>query len=200
MIESQKTTNWVDAIDGGRIVRVTEEHAHAEGLPIIRRPLVELQQFSAEKARLQPMSAREKKGLLRFEEFRRPLKGDKGIVSELKENFHWEIIRLRKAKGITRKQLAEALGASEYDIKMIENGVLVKEDYSLINSIQKYFNINLRKDGRNDFISPLQQALAAKRTEKKPEEKPAEKTTEDTSEAKEVLSGEDIEIEDDDDW
>lgn len=163
MIERQdgKSAGWVDAIDDGRIVRVSEEHARREGLPIIRRQSMELSQFATEKAQAQPMSQREKRGLLKFEEFRRPLRGEKGIINELKDNFHWELIKLRKAKGLTRKQAAVSIGADERELKMLEAGVLSREDYVLINKVENFYKVALRKD-KSFSGSALQNAMKSK--------------------------------------
>lgn len=160
----QEEANWVDAIDEGKIVRVSEEHARREGLPIIRRPSMELQQFAAEKAKAQSISHREKKGLLRFEEFRKPLKNDNALANELIENFHWLISQKRKDRRATRKHVAESIGVNEYDLKMLENGILVSNDFILINKLEKYYNINLRKNA-NYNESALKQALASKNSE-----------------------------------
>ena len=64
---------------------------------------------------------------------------------DLIENFHWVIMRERRAKHISREQFAKDLGESETLIKMVEQGVLPENDNLIINKIEGYLNINLRK-------------------------------------------------------
>jgi DNA-binding transcriptional regulator YiaG len=160
----------VEAIDNGRIVRVSEEYAKMEGLPILRRSnvennekkpvsegdLVKRREFSG---RGIFESSKNTRGLLAFEEYRRPLKRSESDVSnELVDNFHWEILKRRKEKEISRKQFASDLHVSEDEVKMVENGRLPRNDFVLINKIQSYLGINLRKDGQ-DFSRPVREKV-----------------------------------------
>ena len=63
-----------------------------------------------------------------------------------------------KSRGMTRKQFAEAIRASENDVKMIENGVLPSPDFVLINKIEQLFGITLRK---NPVYAQASQKLAS---------------------------------------
>ena len=63
----------------------------------------------------------------------------------LVNNFHWVIMRARRAKHISREQFARDLGESETLVKMIEQGVLPEDDNRIINKIEGYLGINLRK-------------------------------------------------------
>lgn len=136
----------VDAIDDGKIVRVSEEYARREGLPVIRR-------FSEEKKSAgRESTAKSAKGLLRFEEFRKPLK-DKGLVSELANNFHWILQKKRKDRGMTRKQVAASLNITENELKMAECGVLPREDFVITSKLEEYYKINLRKQGQPASVS-----------------------------------------------
>ncbi len=161
----------VEAIDDGKIVRVSEEYAKREGLPILRRSNVENKETRAvnetDLVKRREFSGRgifdssrvHNKGILAFEEYRRPLKRSESDVSnELIDNFHWEILKRRKEKEINRKQFAVDLGVSEEEVKIVENGRLPRNDFVLINKIQSYLGINLRKDGR-DFIRPAREKV-----------------------------------------
>lgn len=64
---------------------------------------------------------------------------------DLVENFHWVIMRARRAKHVSREQFAKDLGESETLIKMVEQGVLPEDDNLIINKIEGYLGINLRK-------------------------------------------------------
>jgi len=64
---------------------------------------------------------------------------------DLVDNFHWVIMRERRAKHISREQFAKDLGESETVIKMVEQGILPEDDNRIINKIEGYLNIHLRK-------------------------------------------------------
>lgn len=72
------------------------------------------------------------------------------------DNFHWVIMRKRRAKKITQKQLAEAINEPEIVIALAEKGKISRESPLLIEKLEKYFSINFRtsiqisKD--NDFL------------------------------------------------
>ncbi len=135
--------NLVDAIDDGKIIRVREEYARREGLFILRK----VEEMKEEKLSRKGKIEEERLG---FDELRRPLNLRKSqVISELKDNFQWEILSARKKKGLNRKQVANAIGMTENDVKLIENGLLPKEDFVLVNKIQDFYKINLRKDGKD---------------------------------------------------
>jgi len=190
MINNQK---MVDAIDDGRIVHVSEDYAIREGLPILRRPriaeAIEHSQGSDRRvvdARLvQP--PRQRKSFT-LDPYRKPLRSqDSSISSSLIDNFHWAIIAARKKLMLTRKHMAEAIHTSESDLKMLENGVLPSEDYILVNKVEQYLGINLRKDG-SSYGSNLNSRVSAQKLVKKEELK-----VEIIDEAEDLL-GSDIDI------
>ena len=161
MLDFEKK-NIVEVIEDGKIVRVSEEYARKEGLLILRKR--EGNAFPGKNLSGESLSAKEvkqgirtdrespkpKKGVLDFEELRKPLDWRKSqIVKELIENFHWHISRARRTRGMSRKQLAEALGEKEETLKLVENGIVPDNDFVLINKIQDLLQINLRKDGKN---------------------------------------------------
>ena len=138
----------VDAIEDGKIVRVTEEYAKQEGLFILRKPKQpfdpnEIATRNAIKKRFSEEKSYD------LESLRRPLGWSKTqVVLELVENFQWQISTARRSKNISRRQLANAVGESENTIKMLENGILPYNDFILLNKVQEYLGINLRKDGK----------------------------------------------------
>ncbi|MBS3065525.1 hypothetical protein J4229_00545 [Candidatus Pacearchaeota archaeon] len=141
MIEYSKSD--VDAIEDGKIVRVSEDYAKREGLLILRKSFHELKKDSA----LKKDDERKNKGFIGMEDLRKPLNSKNNeILRELVENFHWTLIQKRKGTQMTRKKLAEALGESEVNIKMIENGVLPANNFILINKLERFYGIILRKN------------------------------------------------------
>lgn len=137
----------VDAIEDGRIVRVTEEYAKREGLFILQKnPEQSFLPSQSQKAK-RPEPAP-------FEPYRRSLRKN-NVASSLKDNFHWIISARRKEKRLTRKQLAEALSENEYYLKVLENGIVPSDDFILISKVEKFLGINLRKDPNTSAL-PIQ--------------------------------------------
>lgn len=142
----RSTDNFVEAIEEGKIVRVSEEYARMEGLPILKKP-----EICVRKPRHDPNEEEH----LSLEDFRKPLNWQKSqVMAELIENFHWKISRKRKELGITRRQMAQVINEPENNIKLLENGILPKSDFIIINKIQSYLKINLRKDNK-DYTQPM---------------------------------------------
>ncbi|MBX4196359.1 helix-turn-helix domain-containing protein [Candidatus Pacearchaeota archaeon] len=154
MIDFHPGEKVVDAIEEGKIVSVPEAYARREGLMILRKPkLGYTAQDLADRARQRPLENKEVK--FGIDNFRKPLGWTKNqVVGELVDNFHWQVVSARKQRNMTRKQLADALHEHENSIKMVENGLIPSNDFILVNKIQDYFKINLRKDGRNFTQSP----------------------------------------------
>ncbi len=71
--------------------------------------------------------------------------GDPKPRPDLIDNFHWTITRIRRARHISREQFARDLGESETLIKMVEKGILPEDDNRVINKIETYLSIKLRK-------------------------------------------------------
>ncbi len=139
-----KQEKMVDALDDGAIVRVSEGYARREGLLILRtwEPPQTLYQ------RQRPPNGPGPKERGGMDTFRRPLKkDDAGLRATLLDNFHWILGQRRKHMNLTRKQLAQAVGSSTYEIKLLENGVLPANDFVLISALERYCSITLRKDG-----------------------------------------------------
>jgi ribosome-binding protein aMBF1 (putative translation factor) len=65
--------------------------------------------------------------------------------SDLVRNFHWIIMRARRIKHLTQKQLAEAISVPEIAIKTIEQGILHDNSERLIKKIENYLGIKITK-------------------------------------------------------
>ena len=150
--------NIVEAIEEGKIVRVSESYAKREGLPILRKSRLtpsqeRLVSQGAKKTIQKEFRDERSKRLLDY--LRKPVDWkEKQVISELIPNFSWEIIRARRTKGLTRKHLGKLVGADEDSIKLLENGLLPNPDFILINKIQTALNLNLRKD-KKDFSKEI---------------------------------------------
>ncbi len=132
----------VEAIEEGKIVRVSEAYAVREGLPILRRKAVG---FLPEQGKKKENEGEER---LMMDDYRKPLKwGENKVVKDLVINFSWYVSRERRKRNLSRKQLADAVGEPESSIRMIENGLLPRDDFVLISKVEKYLGLSLRKDG-----------------------------------------------------
>jgi len=171
--------NFVEAIENGRIVRVTESYAKREGLFILKKH--EQPKVSAVKRN------KDEEGRPLFDDFRKPLRfKENDLAKDMVDNFHWILLEKRKVRGITRKQLANALGESENSIKLMENGVIPFGNYVLVNKLEKFYNISLRKGSVN------YQESARKLVEEKPQEQKKEKN--DYSEEIKAVTGDEIDL------
>lgn len=133
----------VEAIEEGKIVKVSEDYALKEGLPIIRKNL------SKETERFKEREEAKEK-IFGADEFRKPLDWkERKEIRGLIDNFHWEILRRRRVMNLTRKQFAEAVGEKEETIRKLENGILSSQDYVLISKVQGFLGINIRRDSGN---------------------------------------------------
>ena len=140
----------VDVIKEGEIVRMSESQAAQEDLFVLRRviePEPEQVNIVDVLNDRKMYVSREIKSNSLLEEWRSGALNYKKnyVIKDLIDNFHWKIAKVRRGKNITRKQLANAIEVSEDDIKKIEFGELPKDDFVLVNKIEKYFGISLRK-------------------------------------------------------
>jgi transcriptional regulator with XRE-family HTH domain len=83
--------------------------------------------------------------LLKFEEYRKPLRENE-LRAGLNEHFHWELQKQRKLKNLSRKQVAQATGLKEEDIKLLENGI-IGTDYVALSALERYYGLNVRRGG-----------------------------------------------------
>lgn len=144
----------VEAIKEGEIVRVFESQARQEELFILRRvPEISEAAVTETKtpaSRTLDLTSKYKDGLRRdvprVETWRKAPYKRNNVVNELKENFHWDILKKRRVIGLSRKQLANRVGESEDKLKIVESGNLPEDNFSLVIKIEQALQINLRKD------------------------------------------------------
>lgn len=198
---NQYEVKFVDAIEEGKIVKVPEDYALREGLPILRKPkIVSLEHSKKEEVKRTGFERKEKEAY-NLDRFRKPLRQKNDVVASLRDNFQWQVSAKRRQLNLSRKQVAAAIGVKENDVKMIENGLLPQDDYVLVNKIQNYFGINLRKDGK-DFTTPMREVVekaALKEVNELEGMQPKKENFKDEGkiEADELILGSDIEIVDD---
>jgi len=147
-MSSTSGDDMVDAIEDGKIVRVSQGYAAREGLLILRKPEISSGNTLQvkEQMKLTPRLRGERKAFFDIDKYRRPWHDKNEIIASLTGNFHWEVASRRKQLNLSRKQLASAINVPEEDLKMIENGNLPHNDYILISKLENYLKINLRRD------------------------------------------------------
>ncbi|MDE1848772.1 MAG: hypothetical protein KGH55_01955 [Nanoarchaeota archaeon] len=77
--------------------------------------------------------------------------------SNLVRNFHWEILKARRARHMTQQQLADIIGEPELAIRMAERGILPRERERLVKKIESYLGIRIMK-GPSGVIAEQKQA------------------------------------------
>jgi len=73
------------------------------------------------------------------------------IPSDIIPNFHWTIQRIRRARRISREEFAKGIGESDSTVRMIEQGLLPENNYKIINKIESFLKISLKKAGSSGF-------------------------------------------------
>ncbi|MBU2562729.1 MAG: hypothetical protein KKF68_03655 [Nanoarchaeota archaeon] len=163
----ESITSLFDAVSEKGIVKVCKECSFNEQIPIVRKPSsfdfknVERKQTVHERlsraAGLHPEKSYldGRKEILKKQDTslrdlveknyqkNRPLKSDK--KTDLVDNFHWVIMRARRAKHLSQKQLAEGIAESEISIKMAEKGILPESYSNFIFKLENYLGIKLSK-------------------------------------------------------
>ncbi len=143
-----------DAISNRGLVKICEDCASREDIPIVKRPtenqILESKTPGSKSIRdrlknMQRNNFSIKEPTLRDLVDKKFKANDIRAPSDLRENFHWTIQRIKRARKITREEFAKAIGESEANIRLIEQGILPNNDYKIINKIESYLKINLRK-------------------------------------------------------
>jgi len=144
-----------DAISEKGIVKVCGDCASIEKIPIIRKPTDNQIADSQRQKSVRDMltGINRGKSLAGREVSLRELV-DRNMKerlakqpSDLIDNFHWTIQRIRRNRKITREQFAKGIGESEATVRMLEQGILPNSDYKIINKVESYLGVTLRKTG-----------------------------------------------------
>ena len=158
---SGNNTKLYHAISNRGIVKICGDCNSLEKFPIMKKPTEE--QISESKT-MRPKSVQERLNNMN----RMKLGGnevnlrtlvDRNLKSHMVQvpadiipNFHWTIQRIRRVKRISREEFAKGIGESESTVRMIEQGVLPEDNYKIINKIEGFLKISLRKEGSSEFF------------------------------------------------
>lgn len=150
-----------DVISDEGIVKVCERCAIAEELPILRKPeKFEFKEIEKKESVYERMSR--VAGVRQSKSEIKPVQNEnlREIVeknykkqakienpADLVDNFHWVIMRARRARKLAQKELAENIGEPEIAIKSAEKGILPKNYERFIIKIENGLGINLFKKG-----------------------------------------------------
>jgi len=142
----------LDSLSNERILTVQERLSRMSG--VSSNPRAQREKMLAERKKREEALAEKKK---QDEELRKV--ADKNFQNKLGENpetdtsgnssmvrnFHWVIMRARRARKLTRRALADMINEPEAAIEMAEKGALPREREELVNKIQKALNIQITK-------------------------------------------------------
>jgi ribosome-binding protein aMBF1 (putative translation factor) len=156
---SDEKAKLYDAISENGIVKICGDCNALERYPLIKKPSdTQIEDSKRQKSVREMMSGMNKSKLLAGREVSlrelvdRNLKERKEkLPSDLIDNFNWTIQRIRRSRKITREQFSKGIGEPESTVRMIESGVLPNNDYKIINKIEGYLGISLRKKGASGF-------------------------------------------------
>lgn len=147
-----------DAIYDGKSAMICERCSIIENIPLIKKPNTK-QLKESEKSidvyeRMKRMSGyKEPKKQDSFFKEDRLKELEKNPRLELPEyeqlnlidHFHWEIMKNRRRKGLSHRQLAETIGESEIAIEMLERGKIPENADVLIRKLEQFFQVSLRR-------------------------------------------------------
>jgi ribosome-binding protein aMBF1 (putative translation factor) len=146
-----------DAIYENDFVKVCERCAITENIPVLKKPSTS-QLKAAEKS----YGVNER--MRRMARYNEKERQHKSILDEIKkldenpelekpeekpfnliDNFHWHVMRARRNRGLSQKQLSWAIGESETALRIVERGELPGEPENLIKKLEQFFQIRLRE-------------------------------------------------------
>jgi len=188
---SEEKVKLYDAISNEGIEKICLDCSLKENIPIIKKPTSSQLQNAEVKQTFYQRTSKQIE-IRRAEEQRREhmekqdfsLKDliNKNYISktpkmenpqvELIDNFHWAIMRERRRKHITQKQLADSIGEAEAAIRIAERGILPQDNYKLVNKIGNFLGIELRRNPEqtsSSFNFSKQNSQSAKSLDFSPE-------------------------------
>ncbi len=167
---SEEKRPLLDAISRDGLVKICKDCNYAENLLIVKKtepkpieqpvqsapaprkiPTVSLldSQKKVEALRKERQERLEKESAylaeLRKKNVREEIKNNPIETSNMLENFHWTVMRERRARHMSLKQLAEAISEPEPMLKLLEEGALPRERERIVQKLENYFRIKLTK-------------------------------------------------------
>lgn len=181
---SSENTIIYDAISNDGLVRICANCNIKENLPILKKagamPIEKRQTVYERMTRMSGFNPKEKELREKEEERKKQNEEIKQVMdrnfrdemmtsnlkkettgeSNLVRNFHWEMMKARRARHMTQRQLAEVLGESELAIRMAERGMLPRERERLVRKIESYLHIKISNVPTSEMVTIPQEAPA----------------------------------------
>jgi ribosome-binding protein aMBF1 (putative translation factor) len=156
---SEEKVKLYSAISERGVVKICRDCNSIERLPIIKKPSdSQIEDSKRQQSVRDMLSGINKNKLLAGREVSLRELVDRNLKerkekqpSDLIDNFHWTIQRIRRNRKITREQFSKGIGEPESKVRMIEQGILPDNDYKIINKIESYLGVSLRKPGTSGF-------------------------------------------------
>jgi len=144
-----------DAISNKGVVKICSDCNAIEKFPVIKKPTTDQLADSQKQKSVRDMLSGVNRGKLMVgREISLRELVDKNLKerlakqpSDLIDNFHWTIQRIRRNKKITREQFAKGINESEATVRMLEQGILPNNDYKIISKVENYLGVSLKKQG-----------------------------------------------------
>lgn len=172
--KSGREIKLLDAVYEDEMVKVCEKCASTEDIPVIRKPttfqLKEVERPYSVYERLsraaglwnkakkeEDVFKKIRQGVMKNDnnKLREKLRHDETQALNLIENFHWHIMRARRARKLAQEQLANEIGETEDIIKMVEQGSLPGDANRIIRKLEQFLRINLRKDNTMEEVEEM---------------------------------------------
>jgi len=147
-----------DAIYEGKMSYLCERCSIIENIPIIKKPdisqLKESEKGISVNKRMKTLSGineqKQEETFFKEDKLKELEQNPEKEIPEknnlnLIEHYYWEIMKNRRRKGLSQKQLAQNLGESEIAIQMIEKNKLPENAERLIKKLEQFFQVKLRK-------------------------------------------------------
>ncbi len=164
-----------DAIFDGRMISICERCSIVENVPLIKKPDTN-QLKESEKGigvydrmrRISGIRPVEKPETFFQEDRLRELNNNPELELPEKQSlnlidhFHWDVMKNRRRKGLSQRQLAEAIGESELAIQLVEKSKLPENVEPIINKLEQFFQIKLRKMPEQDIVQKQEPVLLNK--------------------------------------
>jgi len=167
----ENTTVLYEGISKEGIVNVCRKCYFKNKIPLVTKKEVSMEELPGEsvRARLSRMAGVQDSGNGRSrvktnmadvslrdiieKNFREKISGEKKAedIEGLVANFHWVVMRKRRQKKISQKELAETILEPVSAIEYLEKGILPKEYVKLIRKVERVLGVQLLIDSRKVF-------------------------------------------------
>jgi len=89
------------------------------------------------------------------ENFKKDVPEEPMIYDQLRDHFHWVIMRKRRGMKLTQSEFAKKIFEPVVVVEHLERGILPKDYLALIRKVEGFFDIKLFKEGERRFVPSL---------------------------------------------